>query len=120
MKPLKYYNTQKKNEPELTVNSRTPTIKLKNIIRIEGSSNYSLIHTKRGTIICTKSLKFFTKEIEDPRFFRTHKSHIVNLDYVSKYYKNNGSPTLGLTNGSFIEVARRRAKETLDRLKISL
>lgn len=117
MKPLKYYVPEYQAEPEITVNSRTPTIKLKNIIWIQGLANYSLIHTKSGSIMCTKSLKFFDQNIEDSRFIRVHKSHIVNTDYVSKYNRNKRNPALHLKNGNIIEVARRRTKETLEKLR---
>lgn len=97
-----------KNEMVIKVNKMTPTIELKNIISIEGKSNYSLIHTKSESIICTKSLKFFEENIEDPRFIRPHKSHIVNTDYISAYSEKEGNYKLSLKNGGSINVARRR------------
>lgn len=100
----------------INVDRATPTIKLKDIIMIEGMSNYSLIQTKTGPIVCTKSLKFFEQLIKDEQFVRTHKSHIVNLAYLRTYKCIDGTHTLELKNGQILEVARRRSQDF--RLKI--
>ena len=92
----------------IKVNRSTPPIALHNIIMIEGCSNYSIIQTQTGAVVCTKSLKFFEEHINDNRFIRTHKSHIVNLRYLSEYKFENGIYTLFLKTGKAIEVARRR------------
>jgi two-component system LytT family response regulator len=114
MKLSNNFSVKLLSEPSIKVNSRTPTIELKNIIRIEGQSNYSLIHTNGGSIICTKSLKFFEENIKDPRFIRPHKSHIVNTDFIKNCTEKEGYYKLGLKNGSSIDVARRRNKGILD------
>ncbi|MFT6204809.1 MAG: two-component system LytT family response regulator [Spirosomataceae bacterium] len=113
MKLSKTCSRKIEKEPSIKVNSMTPTIELKNIVRIEGQSNYSLIHTNGGSIICTKSLKFFEENIKDPRFIRPHKSHIVNTDYIKDYSKNAGNFKLSLKNGTSVDVARRRNKDIL-------
>ncbi|MDP5120076.1 MAG: LytTR family transcriptional regulator [Spirosomaceae bacterium] len=114
MKITATYHTKPASESLLTINSKTPIIKLGNIISIEAQANYSLIHTKGGSIICTKTLKFFEKNIQDPRFIRPHRSHIVNRDYIEKCTRQAGSFTIGLKNGNKIDVARRRNKEISD------
>lgn len=114
MKITATYHTKPSVDTSLTVNSKTPIIKLRNIISIEAQANYSLIHTNGGSIICTKTLKFFEEHIQDPRFIRPHRSHIVNRDYIEKCTQRAGCFTLGLKNGNNIEIARRRNKEILE------
>lgn len=94
----------------IRVNKSTPILDLADIILIEGRVNYSLIQTKHNSIICTKTLKFFEKNINDKRFIRTHKSHIVNIDYVQRHRRIDGVYVLELKNGQLIDVARRRSQ----------
>ena len=47
-------------------------------------------------------------------FFRSHKSHIVNLNHVSRYVQSDGG-SLILNEGTSVPVARRK-KEDLETL----
>lgn len=98
------------SEKVIKVNSKTPIILLNDIILIEGKSNYSLIQTKSDAIICTKSLKFFEENLDNKRFIRTHKSHIVNLDYIQRHRVIEGVHTLEMKNGQLVGVSRRRSQ----------
>ncbi len=106
-------NQSLRRDSSIKVNSKTPILSLENIISNEGRINYSLIHTKGGSILCTKSLKYFEQNIKDARFIRPHKSHIVNRDFIVKFTRKAGNFTIGLKNGNLIDIARRRNKEIL-------
>lgn len=47
-------------------------------------------------------------------FFRTHKSHLVNLAFA-EHYDSDGF--LQMKNGARVEVARRRKEEVLEAMK---
>lgn len=110
MKLTKLINENSANDEVLKVNRTTPSILLNDIIIIEGKVNYSLIQTNSGSIICTKSLKYFEEIIEDKRFIRAHKSHIVNSDYIRTHKHSRGVYKLVLKNGKVVDVARRRVE----------
>lgn len=63
---------------------------LKNIIAIEASESYSYIYTNdTNKYIVSKNLKHFeTLFSANSNFLRTHKSWIINLDYLIEYSKS--------------------------------
>ncbi|WP_031529159.1 LytR/AlgR family response regulator transcription factor [Dyadobacter crusticola] len=87
------------------------------ILRFEADRNYTVIHLKdRKTFIASKTLKYFEDMLVDFKFVRTHKSHLVNLDYIVRISSNN--EYLVLTDGSRVEVSRRRKDEVQQHLNI--
>jgi two-component system LytT family response regulator len=88
-------------------------IPIKNILRIESSSNYCKIFFKEGkNILVTKLLKDFEDMLQPYRFYRIHNSHLINLSYIQKFVKANGGQVL-LQDGTLIDVARRKKEEFL-------
>ncbi|MCH2233333.1 MAG: response regulator transcription factor [Crocinitomicaceae bacterium] len=65
-------------------------IKLSEIVAVEASSAYSIIHTKSGEeYLYSRNLKFFEDLFEDMvEFFRSHKSWIINTKSVSSFSKS--------------------------------
>jgi two-component system LytT family response regulator len=62
------------------------------ILFFQADGSYSMVFLKDGkTIIASKSLKHFENILVDnPYFFRCHKSYIVNLNYITEYVKSDG------------------------------
>jgi DNA-binding LytR/AlgR family response regulator len=75
------------------------------IIKLEGSGNYTLFHLIDGRqILTSKSLVFYEELLSFP-FVRVHKSCLVNMHYATQ----RTTPTLlSLSDGSEVHVARRR------------
>ena len=66
-------------------------IPIKTIEFIQAASNYSIIHLTEGkNIMVSKTLKSITESLNTD-FIRTHKSYVVNLNYVSEYNIRNGT-----------------------------
>ncbi|MEO9533543.1 MAG: LytTR family DNA-binding domain-containing protein [Crocinitomicaceae bacterium] len=74
-------------------------IALKDIVALEASSAYCTIHTiDEGSFLYSKHLKYFEDLLEDEKnFIRTHKSWIINSDYLEQYSKSKF--TIQLNNG---------------------
>jgi len=88
-------------------------VPLENIIRCEASDNYTKVFTRDGTShLVSKTLKELEYLLEDLQFFRVHYSHLINLEHMKKYVQGNGGYVL-LSDGSTIEVSRRRKAEFL-------
>lgn len=88
-------------------------INIKNIVRIESSSNYSKLHLLSGqTVLVTRLLKDFEEMLLPYRFFRVHHSHVINLSYIQKYIRGEGGQVV-MQNGDVIDVARRKKEEFL-------
>lgn len=66
-------------------------IKISDVIKCEAEINYTTFYLTDGRkIVVAKSLKEYNEILEDFGFFRTHKSHLVNLDHLVSYEKKEG------------------------------
>jgi two-component system, LytTR family, response regulator len=83
-------------------------IQIKQIIRIESSSNYSKLILQNGQqLLVTRQLKDFEELLQDYRFYRVHHSHLVNLNFIAKYIRGDGGQ-ISMRNGDMIDVSRRK------------
>ncbi len=88
-------------------------IRIKDIVHIESSANYSRIYFLDGkAILVTRLLKDFEDMLTPYRFYRVHNSHLINLQYIRKYIRGDGGQVI-LQNGDTIDVARRKKDEFL-------
>ncbi|MBS1511920.1 MAG: response regulator transcription factor [Bacteroidetes bacterium] len=88
-------------------------IVINTILHIEASSNYSKLYLQNGkTIVVTKLLKDFEDMLLPYRFYRIHHTHLINLKHIEKYIKGEGGQ-VRLTNGTVLDVARRKKDEFL-------
>jgi len=90
------------------------------IIRLEAEGCYTnvIVHEGKNTIV-SRTLKDFEENIPKDKFFRVHKSHLINLKYISAYSNKDGS-YVTMTDGSKIEVSRRRITEFTQKIKNTL
>jgi two-component system, LytTR family, response regulator len=83
------------------------------IIHLEANSNYTNIYfTNKTKITASKTLKEFEELLPGDIFFRTHHSHLINLNYIKRYIKGDGGQ-IELQNGTYVDVARRKKDEFL-------
>jgi two-component system LytT family response regulator len=86
---------------------------LKNIIRLEASNNYTIIHTSSGEkIVASKTLKEFETNIKSSSFIRIHKSHIINLHYLKEYISDDGYFAL-MEDGQRVAVSKSKQSDFL-------
>ena len=93
-------------------------VKIDNIIRCESDNNYTNFFLKDGEkIVVSKTLKEFEDMLETKGFFRTHKSHIINLNYMKKYLKGEGGSVI-MEDGSEVLVSRRRKDDFISAINL--
>ncbi|MCH2199509.1 MAG: LytTR family DNA-binding domain-containing protein [Flavobacteriales bacterium] len=110
---LEFKKSGKSDRITLSSQEGFTVVKLENIIRLESDSNYTNFFLTTGErILVPKSMKEFEGILPDEQFFRTHQSHIVNMEHVKKYMKEDGGYIL-MDDGSEVLVARRRKEEFL-------
>ncbi len=86
--------------------------KIMDIVRLESVDSYAKIHLTDGNIhISSYGIKFFENFLTMPLFFRAHKSHLINLKKINKFFPDG---TLVLDTGERIPVARRRRTGLLE------
>ena len=91
-------------------------VKIDEIIRCESNDNYTSIYLKtEKRITVSKTIKEYDLMLSDFNFFRIHQSHLVNLDYISKFNKNDGGFII-LENGKKLPVSRRNKQAFLEKL----
>jgi two-component system, LytTR family, response regulator len=79
------------------------------IIRVQGHSNYSKIHFRKGNpLLVAKVLQWFETRLPEAMFARVHRSHLVNRNYVTSIV---GKHTAILNNGEAICMSRRKKKQ---------
>ena len=78
---------------------------VKDILRCEANDNLTDVHLVDGKkkTVC-KTLKHFEEMLTDFDFFRTHKSHLINLNFVSSYHKGKGGEIV-LSNGFVVPLS---------------
>lgn len=83
-------------------------VKKEEVVRCESSNNYTVFHLKdKKQIVVTKTLKEFEEMLSPEGFFRIHQSHLVNLDAVVRFLKEDGGYAL-MEDGTRVEVSRRK------------
>jgi two-component system LytT family response regulator len=86
---------------------------ISDIIHLEANSNYTNIYLiNKIKITASKTLKEFEELLPEDIFFRTHHSHLINLNYIKRYIKGDGGQ-IELQNGSVVDVSRRKKEEFL-------
>ena len=91
-------------------------VKRDDIIRCEASGNYTIFYLQNKTkYIITKTLKYYEEMLSEYSFFRVHKSHLINLTYVSKFLRGKQG-YVQMNDGKNIEVSTRKREELLKRL----
>lgn len=76
------------------------------IIRIEADRSYCWFYlTDKRKHLVSKNLKEYQDLLSDRSFFRSHNSHLVNLDFVKKYVRQEGG-YIEMSDGTQIPISR--------------
>lgn len=83
------------------------------IIFCKSDNNYSeIILQNHRKIIASKTLKYFEEMLPGNIFIRVHKSYLVNINHIKKYFKRDGGEIM-VTNDRIIPVSRNQRDEIL-------
>lgn len=96
-------------------------IKVDDILRCEASQSYCKIYlSDNRSMFVSKSLSEVEKMVGFSNvFFRTHSSHLVNLEHVMKLSTLDGD-SIYMINEDSVPLARRRKKEFLEALRTKI
>jgi len=87
------------------------------IIRFEAEGCYTKVIIKDGKdTIVSRTLKDFEDTLPKDKFFRIHKSHLINLKYIKEYSNLSGN-FVTMTDGSRIEISRRKTPDFVQKIK---
>ena len=88
-----------------------------NIIRIEGDEGYSKIILEDKDYLSSKRLGYYEERMDSGIFMRIHRSHIINLNRVSRVSKGE-TAHVTLANGNVIPISSSKLLRLKERLKI--
>lgn len=91
-------------------------IKLEDIMYLEGQGSYTYVALKDGARhLVSKNLSTFEEIICEAqgKFFRPHKSFIINLSYISQYVRGDGGEII-MNDKKSVTVSRLKKQEFLD------
>lgn len=88
-------------------------VSLSDIIRAEADSNYTRFFLSGSRkIMVSRTIKEFESLLSASGLIRVHQSHLVNLDFIDKYFKKDGGYLL-LKDGVKIPVSPNMKKQVL-------
>jgi two-component system, LytTR family, response regulator len=79
-------------------------VKIENILRLKGNGNFTDVYLQDGSkkMVC-RFLKHFEELLPAP-FLRVHKTHLINLDFVTAYHKGSGG-YVSMSDGAEVEIS---------------
>lgn len=89
-------------------------VKLSDIIRCEADHNYCTFYFVNGKkIVVSRNLGEFEEMLNGLFFFRTHQSHLININHILSFEKNEGG-YLKMADNSSVPVSKRKKEELLE------
>jgi two-component system LytT family response regulator len=89
-------------------------VKVTDIIRCQADHNYTTFFLTNGKkVLVSKTLKDYDEMLCDYFFFRTHQSHLININHIVSFEKNDGG-YLRMADGSSVPVSKRKREELLE------
>lgn len=86
-------------------------VEIKDIIKIDADGRYSVIYLiNKRKITVTKQLNELVELLESDSFFRPHKSHFINLNFVKMFIKTEGN-SIEMIDGSQVSLSRNKKEE---------
>lgn len=87
------------------------------IVNLEACGNCTMLHFKDGSrYLDTRTLKIYENLLDPVKFSRIHKSHIINLNFMTDYVNEDGHFAV-LKNNERIPIARNRVSDFVRGLK---
>jgi two-component system LytT family response regulator len=92
-------------------------VNIRDIVRFEAEDNYTHIFLKSGErLTASRTIKSYEDMLASFNFYRVHKRHVINLNYMRKFVKGDGG-YLVMDDDIQIEVSRRRRPAFMEQMK---
>ena len=92
-------------------------VNIRDIVRFEAEDNYTHIYLQSGErITASKTIKSYEDLLAPFNFYRVHKRHVINLNFMRKFVKGDGGYLI-MDDDKRIEVSRRRRPAFMEQLR---
>jgi two-component system, LytTR family, response regulator len=90
-------------------------VTISSILYCEAVDNFTRFYfdSEKAPILICRTLKYFEDILREHRFLRTHRSYLINPDYVVRYSKGKGG-SVTMKNNQELEISPNKKKEFLD------
>ena len=86
-------------------------------MRCEADGSYTYFYlTDKRKLMVSASLKHYEELLPEQDFIRVHHHNLINMNHVVRFLKEDGGYAV-MTDGSKIEISRRKKDQFMDRLK---
>ncbi|UPT71878.1 MAG: LytTR family DNA-binding domain-containing protein [Flavobacterium sp. JAD_PAG50586_2] len=90
------------------------SVNIQDIINCEADKNYTTFQfINAPKLIVSSTLKEYETLLRPYNFFRTHKSHLINMAYFDHFVKADGGNTIVMKNKTVIPLSIRKKEEFL-------
>jgi two-component system LytT family response regulator len=84
---------------------------LNDVFYFEADGSYTYVHHKEGKHLAVKKIKYFEDLLDaDARFFRIHRSYLINTELLKKYSKKDGL-FVSYDDKTMLPISRERKEE---------
>ncbi|GAA0872831.1 LytTR family DNA-binding domain-containing protein [Gangjinia marincola] len=99
-------NSQQFSKIGLTHAKGITFVKINDIILFEASGMYTSVLLKNEEIVVSKPLKYYVELLKDqPLFFRSHRSFLINLNFLKEFIRVDGGYLL-MENNKRVSIAK--------------
>jgi two-component system LytT family response regulator len=100
----------------LPTGSAYEIVNINDIIRCKAEASYTYFYlTGKREYLVTLSLGHYEEILPTQQFMRIHHAHLININHVARMLKEDSGYAI-MTDGSKIEVSRRKKDQFLDAL----
>lgn len=86
-------------------------LKYEEILYLSASDSYTEIHLVGGKrLVSSKNIRVFEQHLAHDKFYRIHKSYIINLEHLTAFDRNEGNMAV-LKGDVLLPVSRRRVAD---------
>jgi len=116
VKNLDVAGNQQSRKVVLSTSDKMSVVNADDIVHCVSDNYYTIFHFKDGgSLMISKTLKEVEEMLGPLGFTRTHKSHIVNNDYIVDFVRDGME--LVLSDGSRIPVSRRKKEKIMELIR---
>jgi two-component system LytT family response regulator len=113
---MRFSNLKEMDRTTIPTSDGFIVVKSADIVRLEACESYTRIFLKNEEKhLSSKNIRVFEDSLNPAIFFRTHKSHIVNILYHLRGFSRSDGNVALMSNGVKVPVSRRKLNEFLQR-----
>lgn len=96
----------------LKTSDKIYSINIQDIVNCESDGNYTTFHfVNAPKLVVSTNLKEYESLLSPHSFFRTHRSHLINMAYFDHFIKSEGGNTIIMKNKTAVPLSVRKKEE---------